>query len=668
MKRLYFYIAAFLPLVFIIGCKDGMLRMDPQNLRELMRQCQEHGNYPPRPMMKGVYSQSMENIDRSHPVKVKQGGHISGTVTGEGVPLEGVWVDVWDTVNFYVSSGCTDTLGDYLISDLPAGSYKLTTYNYHGYVDEWYNDKPDFWSADPVSVVPPDTTEDIDFDLALGGKISGTVTSAKGPLAYVMVDAYDASTFRWAGGAVTDTVGHYEITGLPTGDYKINATNTYGYVNEWYSDKPDFWSADPVSVTQPYTTEDINFILEFGSCISGMITNDTGGPLGGINVFAYDVTRPINPIGFVGVSTSDWSGYYIIQGLPSGSYKVRAWDIWGGGYVSEYWDDKTGWYTADIINVSKADTVENIDFSLSLGGKIKGTVYDANQMMPLPGELVIALNATTGEIVNIAQSSWEDGSYSLTGLPTDRFKVAVYPWLTMVHAFEFYDNKDGWATADIISVYAPDSVMGVDFYLEQGGCISGEVTGAKDSPIMGANIRVWVYVNPFYDWQALFTTITHYDGYYIHTGLRTGAYKVRADKSGYEVRWWDNEPDFSTADSVIVMMPDTTENINFLLPLIGVEERNEPFSYRLFQNSPNPVVNVTIIKYSIPEKTRVRLRIYNICGQLVCTLVDETKAAGSYSVQWDTRDARGVKVPAGVYFYRMDVGEMHYTRKLVVLY
>lgn len=87
-------------------------------------------------------------------------------------------------------------------------------------------------------------------------------------------------------------------------------------------------------------------------------------------------------------------------------------------------------------------------------------------------------------------------------------------------------------------------------------------------------------------------------------------------------------------------------------------------------NYPNPFNPSTTISYSIPEsagKSSVRLEVFNVLGQNVQTLVNNTQEVGNYSVVWNSMDQMGHVVPAGIYFYRLSVGEMVRTNKMILL-
>jgi hypothetical protein len=88
----------------------------------------------------------------------------------------------------------------------------------------------------------------------------------------------------------------------------------------------------------------------------------------------------------------------------------------------------------------------------------------------------------------------------------------------------------------------------------------------------------------------------------------------------------------------------------------------------LGQSYPNPSNPSTHIEFSVPAAAKVQLRLYDVRGALVATLVDRQVAAGAHTVEWSGRADNGNPVPSGVYFYRLTVpNEAVLTRKLVLL-
>lgn len=101
-----------------------------------------------------------------------------------------------------------------------------------------------------------------------------------------------------------------------------------------------------------------------------------------------------------------------------------------------------------------------------------------------------------------------------------------------------------------------------------------------------------------------------------------------------------------------------------------VKDRRLPARYQLAQNYPNPFNPDTDIRYQIGDSgssVRTTLKIYNILGQEVRTLVDEVKQPGYYTVTWNGRDHSGNEVASGAYFYRMKAGDFVATRKMLLL-
>jgi hypothetical protein len=85
------------------------------------------------------------------------------------------------------------------------------------------------------------------------------------------------------------------------------------------------------------------------------------------------------------------------------------------------------------------------------------------------------------------------------------------------------------------------------------------------------------------------------------------------------------------------------------------QEVKAPMTFALEQNFPNPFNPSTNIQYSIPVEADVELRIFNILGQEVKTLVDQITKAGFYNVIWEGKDNLNQRVASGVYIYSFNV-------------
>ena len=89
------------------------------------------------------------------------------------------------------------------------------------------------------------------------------------------------------------------------------------------------------------------------------------------------------------------------------------------------------------------------------------------------------------------------------------------------------------------------------------------------------------------------------------------------------------------------------------------------FGFGLSQAAPNPFASKTSIEFSIPSRSHVSLEVYNILGQRVRTIVDETMDPNSYVRVWDGRADNGAQVSSGIYFYKLVAGQYSATKKMV---
>jgi hypothetical protein len=158
--------------------------------------------------------------------------------------------------------------------------------------------------------------------------------------------------------------------------------------------------------------------------------------------------------------------------------------------------------------------------------------------------------------------------------------------------------------------------------------------------------------------------MTDGNGVYHLQSLPAGTMKIIANRFGF------------SGDSATVNVTSTSniDSVNFYLRYlyVGIRqlESTVPSEYRLFQNYPNPFNPNTIIRYKISRlssrdalaRDLVLLRVYDILGKEIATLVNEKQSPGVYEVTFD-----GSTLPSGVYYYKLTAGDYTETKKALLV-
>lgn len=139
-----------------------------------------------------------------------------------------------------------------------------------------------------------------------------------------------------------------------------------------------------------------------------------------------------------------------------------------------------------------------------------------------------------------------------------------------------------------------------------------------------------------------------------------------AGKTNVKIRFVLTSDGSQTADGWYV--DDILINGYVTAPLIDITMTEKPVKeFSLMQNYPNPFNPSTVIRFQLPVNTKVSLKIYNILGQQVRTLVEGYQKAGNHSIPWDGRDNMGRRVSGGLYIYRLETSDFSETRKMMFL-
>ena len=519
-------------------------------------------------------------------------GSITGTVTDatSDNPVEGMRVRVYEyDTGDYLNYDYSDVNGNYEISGLPTGDYRVKVSDWDGslpiYADQYYSKTIYYDGAERVTVVAGNATTGIDFQLEAGGRVNGRVVAENGGagLADMAIGVERASDHTWWYNC-TNSNGDYSLEGFPVGDYKIwsrsdtRCESSTSYVEEFWQEKTNWDEADIVSFTSASPIQNnINVTLEEGGTISGRIVNETtGNPIQNLNV-NVELT---SYVGYRSTCTNS-NGEFTIMGLGFGEYYVRSGRLWNycldqqADYVPEYYDDSPLLKGFTPVVISETNTeVSGINFSVEGGGYITGTVENESKEA-LQNVRIEA--RYQGPYSCDDCSYWFDhvytddtGEYVLGPLPEDvEFGIRARPSRSGYDLVdEYYDDVLNYSEATTFTITKGTYISGKNFELEQGGSISGYIYKADGSSVID-DVLISVHAHGVGD-RTSSTGIyaSQSDGSYTISGLAPGNYRVEANNNeelGYVTKFYYDKPSWNSADNVMVHAGSTTNGININL-------------------------------------------------------------------------------------------------------
>ncbi len=490
----------------------------------------------------------------------------------------------------------------------------------------------------------------------------------------------------WSAPTVTNQNGQYQVQ-VDTGAYFIKAEPSLvpqQYVQEWYNNAPDPSDATPVHVAEG-DTANADFSLASTSPISlvfvnGQVTDAENHPLQYASVVFMRTMQEMNSIasttgqtpglgdeeqvipglgytrGVIGWGQTDQFGQYHIRVIAGASYIAAAARI---GYLPEYYENQYDPTQADIITVVHDTT--GIDFSLrgfpEAQNSVRGVVRDSTGQ-PIPSRVILFPKPPGTQPPPTTRVVHSDtlGNFLFAHVTSGVYEALAVPYSNFTPGF-YKSNAFGiihWQEAD--SIIAAGMVSSIDIGIvpiESPGLvtITGAVTGSNGSPITGGRVVART---------ADGITV----GYGVSDG--TGAYSMSAIPTG-EVTVFGDRTGYAAAQGTIVVPPNTyTINSNVILGGNGstsvVDQPGRPYSFELGQSYPNPFNPTTTIQYSIPDRSRVVLKVFNVLGQEVASLVDQVEDAGFKAVRFDAS-----ALASGMYFYRLEAGGFVDVKKMLLL-
>ena len=509
---------------------------------------------------------------------------------------------------------------------------------------------------------PSDTAVvSIDSNL-VKGVISGTLkdNSTNAPIvnarvAFIPVFGWDLTLVK------TDSMGNFNTSLLP-GTYLIY-TNAEGYYPEYYNNVRDIFHATKVQLNSGDSLSfDIALQLKTVPTkymLSGTVTDTAGNPLKAW-IEVYNVAH----------NTYHWKYYHAVTD-SGGHYSVH---VRGGDtvvvfahpfnhdYISQFYNDKSNFMDADRIPIS-SDT-SGINFVMNhkpvYNNGISGVVKNDSSLGV--NAIIFAIRLNDKHDFHKRYSTITDslGNYSFSHMYPGNYILLAIPERNYEPTFFRYDGMQTlrWKDADSVVVNASGTVAGINFTVvadtDSGAdLVSGTVRDNSGNPVNGAFVFA-LDANQ----QVSAYGITDQNGNYTIAGLTPGSYSISTDKYGYTSTQTstvslDYNSNFTSSAS-FTMTPTDVTSINSNSGTIQ--------NYKLYQNYPNPFNPTTVIKYSVPMASRVTLKVYNILGSEVATLVNGEKAVGNYSVTFN-----GSNLASGIYFYQIKAGSFVQTKKLVLM-
>jgi 5-hydroxyisourate hydrolase-like protein (transthyretin family) len=501
-----------------------------------------------------------------------QADQVTGRLTEQatGQALSGIEVELLSGPDTEVAQTTTDGNGEYSFSAIPPGTYYVE-FNPDVATSNYYSSY--YGGATPTgfSVTAGQTTSGINGQLFTGGLISGTVTgAAQQGVSGVEVQLMDVNTGDYYY-ATTGSNGTYALDGLPTGSYQIEFRPGSGqnYIYQYYPDKSNAAAAQPVSVTSGHATSSVNAPLATGATVSGHVT-DAAGAASGVYVTVYDYGGG-EPTVYSTGTTTDASGNWSIDALPTGTYEVFFRAPNGSVDASQYYNDVSGQDPPTPITLTAGSTTSNIDATLITGGQISGTVTDGMTNGPAAGVHVVAVDAADDDYADATTDS--QGHYTLNGLnPSASYRVEFVPAQGSALASEFYPSGATPEAATPVPVTVGQTTPNIDQTLSEGGSISGVVTDAATGYPIG-NAPVTLTDDSGQPVSNAFDVSTKDDGTYDFTNLPPGSYKVQFSSAGaLAFQYYNDASTLGVATSVNLSPGQAITNIDAALTEGGTLE------------------------------------------------------------------------------------------------
>lgn len=517
----------------------------------------------------------------------------------------------------------------------------------------------------------PSETVEVEVNQAndIVAKASGTVfdEASLTPLGRAKVQFWHTSFMNGLPSfAVTDPSGSFNLK-LKPGEYFIFA-GAEGYSPEFYDNaqfmqqatKVTFKSGDSISVNFGLK----KLVLPNIFTLSGSVKDAAGNAQKAL-ITAVTTNRKANhmpePGGHSFSVRTDELGNFKIFARENDTLVLFI-NPAEHSLLKQYYNNKTTFDAAERIVVSQ--NITGVDITLVskavYANGVTGVVIDSATSTPLKA-IVYAYkkkSPTHQGSRNFVLSDSLTGSYAISNLePGTYYLLAAARGYSP--SFFKYDGTStrNWKNADSIVITENTVVDNINFALRKFNAAGNAIVYGTIVDGNGKNVEGAVASLVDENGEVVNSTVSDLDGSFILEGLLSGSYQLVSSTVDYSDAGINNvtlESANNYLNIDVVLSADALTSIK--------SETNIVTNYALSQNYPNPFNPTTVINYQLPSSGFVTVKVFNVIGKEVATLVNEFQQSGNYSKEFSAGELN-----SGVYFYTIKAGNFTATKKMIFL-
>ncbi|HRR10343.1 MAG TPA: carboxypeptidase regulatory-like domain-containing protein [Rhodothermales bacterium] len=514
-------------------------------------------------------------------------GVIKGRVTDAktGSPVAYAKVVAQDLQSGLGNSAPTDENGDYVITDLPEGTFVVQAWA-DGYSASSYVKGGDARGHTPVTLAKDGTVSGIDIAMRLPGQITGLVTDGQGkPLVNVEVMAIPKSRINWNWGgfvAQTDEKGQYLLEKLDPDTYYVQVNLPELSLSVWYPNVTEMTASTPVSVKEGELVKGVDFKLDvrfvYGSA-SGKVTTKDGTPVTAGYVLLSSTEVNASGRGFYNTKL-EADGVFRFDRVLAGTYQLSVQVFISNGGQLHHLN-----YPEAVTINENAETSGLIFVVPLMNGRISGVLRDKiGNPIPQGGVILESIDAIA--TTRLYTQTDPEGRFVINNLPDGDYLLSASACISFSCAYIWYKEADTPEKATPIRIENGKSnpeYIQFDMPIQRGtGVISGVVTDKAGTPLPHANLSL--FSKAILDsagnanGRATFGgfSMTDENGVFVIKDIPEGAYNLFTSWYGegdvMDDAWYNGKKDMAEATVIKLAHGEILSNLNVQLdpkPIYG---------------------------------------------------------------------------------------------------